>query len=439
MPDRWAVISANDEPGYLYYAPIVTWQWRRLGYRVLLLHHGHQPSSHPALTTTAEVGGEIVELPSGPGSEQSATYCQVSRLLAATLSDRVAPDDMLTTSDVDMLVFQAPPATPGAITTWGHDLTAHNHYPICYVSAQAHNWLALFGLGADDSIESAMERFVARWPGYFGPPETRWTIDQEALTAYINEWRGSGRPYVGQDRTIEPGSFLALGRLDRYGWRYPAGAIIDCHLPRDGHGQEAHARVRELFARLGLAAESEWITRYRREFLALDLPKRFLEFDNWCNHRPLMYLALEATSGDVLELGVGRGSTDILSEYCLAHGRRLRSFEYLLHWWEQYRGFPHEVTHVQNWDDIHPIRASVALIDHSPGERRHQDIILMAETVDIIVIHDTEPAATGYMLDRVWHLFKYRVDLKSDGAWASAVSNSIDVSQWDVSRFEAKR
>jgi hypothetical protein len=117
-----------------------------------------------------------------------------------------------------------------------------------------------------------MGRFVSRWPGYFGPPETRWTVDQESLMACIDDWRRSGRPYVGEDRTIEPGSFLPLGRLDRFDWRYPCGPILDCHLPRPGHGEEAHARIRELYARLGLAGESEWMTDYRRRFLAADRP-----------------------------------------------------------------------------------------------------------------------------------------------------------------------
>jgi len=30
------------------------------------------------------------------------------------------------------------------------------------------------------------------------------------------------------------------------------------------------------------------------------------------------------------------------------------------------------------------------------------------------------------MMDKIWHLFKYRVDVKSKGAWATAVSNTID-------------
>jgi hypothetical protein len=447
-PIKWAVISTNDQPDYLYCAPIVTWQWRRLGYEVLLLHHGDQPRSHPALAMTARLGGHLFDLPPGPWSGgDGATYCQVSRLLAATLTEIIQPDDMLTTSDVDMLVFREPPATAGAITSWGHDLTSFGHYPICYVSAQARDWLELFGLTAGDTLGSAMERFVARWPGYFAP-ETRWTIDQDALTACIDEWRRPGRgAYVGEDRTIEPESFLPLGRLDRFDWRYPAGPIIDCHLPRDPCGAEAHARLAELFARLGLSAETGWVDEYRSDFIAAggppcSAPRRspvrnpFYEFDGWCNHRPLLYLALEATGGgDVLELGMGKGSTELLADYCRDRGRRLRSFEYNRDWWEKYRTLPHEVNLVRDWDDIHPIRASVALVDHSPGERRHVDIALMADSVDILVIHDSEPQATGYMLDRVWHLFRHRVDLKSEGAWATAVSNTIDVSAWDVGPF----
>jgi hypothetical protein len=170
-----------------------------------------------------------------------------------------------------MLVFRAPPVSAGAVTCWGHDLTAFKHYPICYVSARARDWLELFGLGPADTMASAMEKFLARWPGYFAAPAARWTIDQDALTDCIDAWRGqAGRSYVGQWRGVEPDTFLPLGRLDRYDWRYPAGEILDCHLPRDGYSADADTKVRALYTRLGLATEASWLATYRAAFLAAE-------------------------------------------------------------------------------------------------------------------------------------------------------------------------
>lgn len=159
----------------------------------------------------------------------------------------------------------------------------------------------------------------------------------------------------------------------------------------------------------------------------------------WDNHRPLLWLALEATKGDILELGMGNGSTPFLHVYSEQNRRFLRSCDYVGEWVEKFkalRGEFHRVMHVPDWDSLylHPDVYSVVLVDHSPGERRWVDIQKLEESklAEIIVIHDTEPEATGYMLEKIWPLFKYRVDLKSPGAGAmsSAVSNTFDVRPW---------
>ena len=85
---------------------------------------------------------------------------------------------------------------------------------------------------------------------------------------------------------------------------------------------------------------------------------------------------------------------------------------------------------VSDWSEYNHEDYDVLLIDHASGERRHIDIMNLANKAKIMIIHDSEPEATGYMLDKVWHLFKYRCDLKTSGAWATAVSNFIDVTEW---------
>lgn len=173
---------------------------------------------------------------------------------------------------------------------------------------------------------------------------------------------------------------------------------------------------------------------------------------DWENHRPLLWLALEATgSGPVIEMGCGDGSTRQLHEYCSDTHRQLFSFDTDQDWINR---FADCMTHthrfvriINNWhiaQDICP-NPSVILVDHAPGERRIVDIKNYSDHMapgGIIVMHDTQPPPTAadYGYERIWNLFKYKVDLRvkmnenvsppQNRTWASAVSNDYDVSQW---------
>ena len=147
---------------------------------------------------------------------------------------------------------------------------------------------------------------------------------------------------------------------------------------------------------------------------------------NWNNHLYLLWPALEATKGKVVEFGCGDGSTNQLHQYCKDTNRKLESYDFNKEWVEKYRHLEsdnHKLYHAPDWDAVNLTEVDVLLIDHSPGERRWEDIKKYANVAKYIVIHDSEPAATGYMLNKIWGLFKYRKDYKTDGAWATVVSN----------------
>lgn len=158
------------------------------------------------------------------------------------------------------------------------------------------------------------------------------------------------------------------------------------------------------------------------------------DVQNWDNHRHLLWDALNATTGDVVEMGMGQGSTPFLHQYCKDSGRKLFSYDSSLEWankFAHYSSDSHIIAQVSDWDivsETHPSPA-VVLIDHAPGERRYIDVQRFANTAKVLVIHDSEPAATGYMMDKIWGLFKHRRDHTSPGAWATAVSNFIDVTK----------
>jgi hypothetical protein len=147
---------------------------------------------------------------------------------------------------------------------------------------------------------------------------------------------------------------------------------------------------------------------------------------SWNDHLPLLWLALQETKGSVAEFGSGDGSTPYLREYCKDTEREFFTYDNSPEWCHTTGS-----TFV-NWSDASLYREyDVCLIDHAPGELRHEAIAILKDKVKIIVIHDSEPIGCGnYKLHKIWHLFKYIVHLKSEGAWATAVSNHIDVTKW---------
>lgn len=159
---------------------------------------------------------------------------------------------------------------------------------------------------------------------------------------------------------------------------------------------------------------------------------------NYDSHRPLLWAALEATKGLVVEMGIGYGSTPFLSEYCEERNRKLLSYENNKEWFDKFDGFfRHEIVLINNWDNVDVLigllKPSVLFIDHAPGERRKIDIQKNADYAEVIICHDTEPAADhGYKMRAELKKFKYLIDYETDGAWATAVSNFIDVTKFEI-------
>lgn len=163
--------------------------------------------------------------------------------------------------------------------------------------------------------------------------------------------------------------------------------------------------------------------------------EEFLEgvTNNDLDHRILLWEALELTkSGLVVEFGSGHGSTPYLRQYCQFNSpgfsaRPFLSFDHNKQWAEATGA-----TLVENadWENLKIAGdISVLFIDHAPGERRKEDLVKYKDLAEIIVIHDTEPPADhGYQCRQHFQLFKYCVEVKTNGAWATMLSNFIDLS-----------
>ena len=156
---------------------------------------------------------------------------------------------------------------------------------------------------------------------------------------------------------------------------------------------------------------------------------------------PLLFKAMESTEGSIMELGMGWGSTPLLNEYSKRNKRRLLSFDYNEDWRLKFDNILHKYHTsdlVKDWSMVYASikDASVIFIDQSPGEERKITIQNYSNTSGILVIHDTEPIGAGdYRVRTLFDLFKYKVEVQTDGAWATALSQEIDITKWDGEKF----
>lgn len=157
------------------------------------------------------------------------------------------------------------------------------------------------------------------------------------------------------------------------------------------------------------------------------------DVDNFSNHRYLLWEALERTKGLIVEMGMGNGSTPFLHQYCEENNRQLRSYENNLEWYRKFQSLAsknHQLFHIVDWDDVFEDCQfpSVLFMDHAPGERRKIDLEKYQSNAAIIICHDTEPEADhGYQMRPILSRFKYKKEHESNGAWATMVSNFIEL------------
>ena len=160
---------------------------------------------------------------------------------------------------------------------------------------------------------------------------------------------------------------------------------------------------------------------------------------NYGTHLAPLIAAVNKTSGDILEMGIGIFSTPYLHYQALLTKRNLVSYENDQKWLNtfatsnvcghRYQGLYHQFIYVANWDDAKIEKPwDVALIDHSPSERRVVDIRRLANLAKYIIIHDSNPRKDReYHYSEIYPLFKYHTDWDKDANPATVLSNILDL------------
>ncbi len=117
----------------------------------------------------------------------------------------------------------------------------------------------------------------------------------------------------------------------------------------------------------------------------------------WMTHLPALLCAFAATSGAVIELGVGFNSTPILHALCMTACRNLISIEADEGWIREFRGSLESDRHrfyLGDYETLVPqvtdgLSFGVGFVDNSPGGiRRKTDFQTLIKCCDIVVVHD---------------------------------------------------
>lgn len=170
-----------------------------------------------------------------------------------------------------------------------------------------------------------------------------------------------------------------------------------------------------------------------KEVTHIDCPKGFEIYNDYGSHRPLLWLALINSKGDVDELGCGCGSTRLLEAYCLMHGRSFTSWENDHEWYKKFKLAYGINVIIENYEGVYGIsNPGLLFIDSKPGEQRKILIEQFSNNAQIIVVHDTEESAEYvYGMKEILSTFKYRLNFKPKGLpHTTAVSNFINVEDW---------
>jgi hypothetical protein len=160
----------------------------------------------------------------------------------------------------------------------------------------------------------------------------------------------------------------------------------------------------------------------------------------YSTHLPCLMEAMKRTDGDVLELGPGVFSTPVLHWMCKVQDRFLLTIESDKKWsWfcRQYFDSPkHQHLQVDDWYYAKwPIMKpwDVALIDHSPSERRVVEIALLKDLVKYMVVHDANPGKDKeYHFSTIYPLFKYRYNFNEVEPNVVVLSNLVDLKDFSI-------
>lgn len=264
-----AVISTTYDPKYLWYLPITTWVWNKMGFKVVCFMP-RMDKLHNTVILINQLQQELglnqkhkfFDCP----ENKEATYSQCSRLYASAVD--LPEDETLVISDIDMLVFNTDyflPAADGIIDIYGADLVPPNQYPMCYAVANVGTWRKLIGEGTP---QQHLDRLLGHieCEGFRG---NFWSKDQETLHNLIHS--NDEVDYRLHNRA-KPGTQFATQRLDRddsFILERLSPDIWDYHCNRPGYEPQNFEKIMAILSYYFPHEDLSWINEYNEKFKQL--------------------------------------------------------------------------------------------------------------------------------------------------------------------------
>ena len=271
-----AVISSTYDNRYLYFIPIVTWCWNRLGVDVIcfiprlwkedIKTEPRKSDYNKAVLvkrTMEELGMKFQLEAFNCPSHKEATYAQCSRLYGCCLS--LPEDEVLIISDSDMANFKVPPCINYPITIYGSDLVPEGQFPMCYASGTVKAWREAFGINWYHKTYQFMLDELLGGIECENMRGNYWGKDQQTL------WEKTKENTFLIPRA-RPNTQFADNRVDRddINWRaYVNEDLVDAHLWRPGYTDENHANIMELMRMKFPDEDFQWLIDYNHAYKQL--------------------------------------------------------------------------------------------------------------------------------------------------------------------------
>ena len=259
-----AVISSTYDDKYLFFLPIVTYCWNKLGVDVIcFLPIEKNDKDYAKIKLAMEYCNnyKLSVYQFAAPEHKEATYAQCSRLYAACLD--LPEDEILVTSDVDMAVFKLPPHET-RFTIFGYDLVPQEQYPMCYASASVKEWRSAFC--QERMYQQCLDNLVGviECEHFRG---NQWSLDQSELFRKLTLPRiinivPRARPYTqfALNRYDRDDAFL----LDRLSLD-----TIDYHMPRPGYLEQNFNQILTVLKFHYPLDDFDWLINYREQYISL--------------------------------------------------------------------------------------------------------------------------------------------------------------------------
>lgn len=279
-----SIISSTWDDKYMYFIPIVTFCWQKLGIDTICFMPNPKENklSEYEFEFSGKTGKGIIDerysliintLHKFNGNldikfftapeHKEATYAQCARLYGSCLD--LPEDEILITGDCDMANFAVPPYDEHGFTIFGSDLVPPHQFPMCYLSATVKNWRAAFEIN-DRTYQQCLDDLL----GHIEAEHYRgnfWGKDQE--TAY-NQIATKGHcGYRLEPRSNGENQFATrrLDRDDAYLMERDVTDVIDFHLPRPGY--EHFEKIIAILGKIYPQDDFTWLETFNSEYKKL--------------------------------------------------------------------------------------------------------------------------------------------------------------------------